>query len=73
MRAKGACRRTLLTGALTAALALVTPDAGLAEEPTASPVLSWETGAGKSYVIPAAEIVGFIFGLNQFDRHFFNS
>jgi hypothetical protein len=51
----------------------VTPDTGLAEEPTAAPVLSWETGAGKNYVIPAAEIVGFIFGLNQFDRHFLNS
>ena len=35
-----------------------------------APVLSWETGAGKSYLIPALEIVGFQFLLNQFDRHF---
>ncbi len=33
------------------------------------PVLSWETGAGKSYAIPAAEIFGFDFLLNQFNRH----
>ena len=32
--------------------------------------LSWETGAGKSYVIPFAEIFGFEFLLNQYDRHF---
>ena len=32
--------------------------------------LSWETGAGKSYVIPFAEIVGFEFLLNQYDRRF---
>jgi len=33
-------------------------------------VLSWETGAGRSYVIPAVEVIGFLFLLNQFDRHF---
>jgi hypothetical protein len=33
-------------------------------------VLNWETGAGRSYVIPAAEVVGFLFLLNQYDRHF---
>jgi hypothetical protein len=33
-------------------------------------VLSWETGTGKSYVIPALEVGGFILGLNQFNRHF---
>jgi hypothetical protein len=32
--------------------------------------LDWETGAGKSYVIPALEVGAFIFGLNQFNRHF---
>ena len=37
-------------------------------EATAKPVLSWETGAGKSYLIPALDIVGFDFLLNQFDR-----
>jgi hypothetical protein len=31
-------------------------------------VLSWETGAGKSYFIPALEIPGFILALNAFDR-----
>ena len=34
------------------------------------PVLSWDTGAGRSYFVPALEIVGFEFLLNQFDRHF---
>lgn len=32
--------------------------------------LNWETGAGKSYVIPAVELIGYLFLLNQFDRHF---
>ena len=31
-------------------------------------VLSWETGAGKSYLIPALEIPGFILLLNAYDR-----
>ena len=31
-------------------------------------VLSWETGAGKSYLIPALEIPGFILLLNGYDR-----
>src|SRR5262245_36064300 len=34
-------------------------------------VLSWETGAGKSYFIPALEIVGFEFLLNRADRLLF--
>ena len=33
-------------------------------------VLNWETGAGRSYVIPGAEIIAYIFLLNQYDRHF---
>jgi len=33
-------------------------------------VLNWETGAGRSYVIPGLEVIGFLFLLNQFDRHF---
>ena len=33
-------------------------------------VLNWETGAGKSYVIPAVELIGYLLLLNQFDRHF---
>jgi Domain of unknown function (DUF3943) len=41
-----------------------TPD----EEP--KQLLNWETGAGKSYVIPAVELIGYLLLLNQFDRHF---
>src|SRR5689334_9314487 len=32
--------------------------------------LSWETGAGRSYVLPAGEIVLYEFLLNRFDRRF---
>ena len=32
--------------------------------------LNWETGAGRSYVIPAVELTGYLLLLNQFDRHF---
>jgi hypothetical protein len=32
------------------------------------PVLSWETGAGKSYLIPAVEIPGFLLALNGVNR-----
>jgi len=35
-------------------------------------VLSWETGAGRSYLIPALEIVGFEFLLNRADRLLLN-
>src|SRR2546427_13076358 len=62
----GVFRRALLTGAI--ALALATPRAGFAEEPAASPVLSWETGEGKSYLIPALEVPAFLLGLHLFDR-----
>jgi hypothetical protein len=57
--------RTLGTSVLV--LTLVTLGAGAA---TGAEKLDWETGAGKSYVIPALEIPAFIFGLNQFNRHF---
>ncbi|HEV8311049.1 MAG TPA: DUF3943 domain-containing protein, partial [Methylomirabilota bacterium] len=57
----------LLGGAL--GLALLTPIAGFADEPAAAPRLSWETGEGKSYLVPALEVGGFLLGLNQFDRH----
>jgi uncharacterized protein DUF3943 len=52
---------------VTAVLALViaSPGGGSAEER-----LDWDTGAGKSYVIPGFEVGAFVFGLNQFDRHF---
>jgi hypothetical protein len=73
-------RWALLISAL--ALVLVTPGAGFAEEPAAAAettapvsevpktVLNWETGAGRSYVIPGLEVIGFLFVLNQYDRHF---
>jgi hypothetical protein len=64
----GASRRAFLASALT--LALLSPSVGTAEEAAPAPVLSWETGAGQSHLIPALEVGGFIFGLNQFNRHF---
>jgi hypothetical protein len=64
-------RRTLLAGTLV--LALLVPQAGCAEEPASRPKLSWETGDGKSFLIPALEVGGFIVGLNQFNRHLLNS
>ncbi|MCS6306074.1 MAG: DUF3943 domain-containing protein [Nitrospira sp.] len=33
-------------------------------------VLNWETGAGRSYFIPAGEVLAYLFLLNQYDRHF---
>jgi len=33
-------------------------------------VLSWETRAGRSYVIPAIEVVGYLFLLNWYDRNY---
>jgi hypothetical protein len=32
--------------------------------------LNWETGAGRSYLIPAIELTGYLLLLNQVDRHF---
>jgi hypothetical protein len=32
--------------------------------------LNWETGDGRSYLIPSAEILAYLFLLNQYDRHF---
>lgn len=55
---------------LIALLALVGPRAVAGEE--CPPVLDWETGEGKSFAIPGLEIGGFIFGLNQFDRHVYD-
>ena len=59
-------RPWLLTAVL--AVALVAPRPAMAAER-----LSWETGEGKSYVIPALEIGGFLIGLNQINRHFIDS
>jgi hypothetical protein len=63
----GARWRALLAGAL---LALLTASASAAEDALQAPLLSWETGTGQSHLIPALEVGGFIFGLNQFNRHF---
>jgi len=63
----GGGRRALAACALT--LALLAPPAAAAEESAGRTVLDWDTGAGKSYLIPALEVPGFIFGLNQFNRH----
>lgn len=32
--------------------------------------LNWDTGTGRSYLIPAGEILAYLFLLNQYDRHF---
>lgn len=37
------------------------------------PVYGWGVGDGKSYFVPALDIIGFDFLLNQFDRHFLDS
>ncbi len=68
MRPARRWRTVFLVSALGAMLLL--RGAACAEEGPPAPRLDWETGAGKSYVIPALEVGGFIFGLNQFDRHF---
>jgi uncharacterized protein DUF3943 len=33
-------------------------------------ILNWETGAGRSYLIPGFEVLAYLFLLNQFDRHY---
>jgi hypothetical protein len=67
----GGCRWALLSGALF--LSLGTPDAGYAEEWTTGARLNWETGEGKSYLIPALEVGGFAVGLNAFNRALIDS
>jgi hypothetical protein len=59
--------------AATLALSLVTPGAGCAEEWTKGARLNWETGEGKSYLIPALEVGGFAVALNAFNRTFIDS
>jgi Domain of unknown function (DUF3943) len=70
----GALRHALVTGALLGTL--LSPGLGSAEDTPPAPrspanVLDWETGAGKSYLIPALEVPGFVFGLNQLDRNIY--
>lgn len=49
-------------------VALLRPQASSKPKETLKPNLSWESGEGKSYVIPALEVPGFIVLLNAFDR-----
>jgi len=63
--------RSLLAALI--ALLLAAPTSVPAEERPAGKVLDWQTGEGKSYWIPALEIGGFVFGLNQFNRHALSS
>jgi len=49
-------------------VSLVTPRAVWSAERANGYVLDWDSGTGKSYVIPAAEIVGFVGALNAFNR-----
>jgi hypothetical protein len=55
----------LVATALIVALAI--PGVAAAEE--RRQVLDWDTGTGKSYLIPALEIPAFILGLNTFNRN----
>jgi len=57
-------------GAVMAVLlvALLAPPARAADERPNGYVLDWDSGTGKSYVIPAAEILLFIGALNAFNR-----
>jgi hypothetical protein len=50
-----------------------TPAEDMPEKVRVSTRLSWETGEGKSFLLPAVEIGAFVFGLNQFNRHFLDS
>jgi len=54
---------------LVLAAAAMAPRAASGQEPRSN-ALDWESGANKSYFIPALEIPTFVFLLNQFDRHF---
>ncbi len=57
---------TTPTGALSISM---NQDPQLKYRPSQSKrVLSWETGEGKSYFIPALEVLGFILAVNAFDR-----
>jgi hypothetical protein len=67
----GALRHALVAGVL-AATCLGTGPARADDDPPA-PVLDWQTGAGRSYLIPALEIPGFGFLVNQFDRAAYDS
>jgi hypothetical protein len=48
--------------------ALIDTDASVKRRETLKPFLSWETGEGNSYFIPAPEVPGFVILRNVFDR-----
>jgi uncharacterized protein DUF3943 len=75
------------TRVLRTAFLFLLPCAGFAQQPAATPDateaaappsgkpaggLLWDSEAGKSYSIPALEIMGFDFLLNQFNRRYFD-
>jgi len=64
----GELRRTLLLGLL--ALALVSPSAAVAQAPAPAQALNWDTGDGKSWLVPGLEVPAFILALNLFNRLF---
>src|SRR5919109_486235 len=61
-------RRIIVALAALVFVSLITPRAVWSAERASGYVLDWDSGTGKSYVIPAAEIVGFIGALNAFNR-----
>jgi Domain of unknown function (DUF3943) len=73
----GELRRTLLSGLLV--LTLTSPSAVAAQASPAAPapssgrVLNWDTGEGKSWLVPGLEVPAFILALNLFNRLFIDS
>jgi hypothetical protein len=61
-------RRGCAAAVLVFVSVVVASAASAAEARNGGYVLDWDSGTGKSYVIPAAEIVGFIGALNAFNR-----
>jgi hypothetical protein len=61
--------RSLLVVALGIIFLIPVPGAG-AEDERRGYVLDWDSGAGKSYVIPAIEVPAFVGALNAFNRFF---
>jgi hypothetical protein len=72
-RAAGLGHRDSLGTTLGSSLRWATADTVKPMEGTAESVLSWDTGADKSYVIPALDIFGFEFLLNEYDRNFIDA
>ncbi|HXC66993.1 MAG TPA: hypothetical protein VN638_06190, partial [Nitrospiraceae bacterium] len=46
------------------------PDSSGTGSKQESVLLNWETGEGRSYLIPSVELLSYLFLLNQYDRHF---